>query len=79
MRRRALHTRAILAAAVLLGAVAPASAVVTLTPSRAEVLYSADDNPDCTALHNAADGALPFNAVRLRSRWTARTSRRAPR
>jgi hypothetical protein len=56
----------ILAVAAVLGGASPAHALVTLAASRAEVLYTADDNPDCSALHAITDGALlPLNAVRL--------------
>jgi hypothetical protein len=66
MRRMARHTGVILAGVMLLGPASPARAAVTLTASRAEVLYSSDDNPDCTVLSQTADAALPFNAVRLK-------------
>jgi len=52
--------------AAAVSAASPAGAVVTLSASRAEVLYTADDNPDCSALHAITDGALlPLNVVRL--------------
>lgn len=66
MRRMARYTVVILAAAAWVGATAPAGAVVTLKASRAEVLYSADDEPDCSTLFSKLDGELPFNVVRLR-------------
>jgi hypothetical protein len=65
MRRIAWHTAVILAAAVSFGAPSAALAAVTLTASRAEVLYSADDNPDCSNLHDLQDAGLPLNVVRL--------------
>jgi hypothetical protein len=66
MRRMARHTLAILAMAAGFGAASPAAAVVTLTASRAEVLFTADENPDCKKLHAIADSAqLPLNVVRL--------------
>lgn len=66
MRRTARHTGMILAAVAGLVAASPVHAVVTLTASRAEVLFTADDNPDCRALHAITDSAqLPLNVVRL--------------
>ena len=66
MRRMARNTLAILAVAAGFGAASPATAVVTLTASRAEVLFTADDDPDCRKLHGIVDSAqLPLNVVRL--------------
>jgi len=66
MRRMARHTLAILALAACFGIASPVRAAVTLTASRAEVLFSAEDNPDCGQLHGIVDSAqLPLNVVRL--------------
>lgn len=65
MVRKPRELTAILAVAGLWLSAAPVGAVVTLSASRAEVLYSADANPDCRELHATLDPALPFNVVRL--------------
>jgi len=38
---------------------------IRLTQSRGDLLYSADSEPDCSALSQRADNALPLNVVRL--------------
>lgn len=48
-----------------LGLTPRAGAVVALTPSRREMLSSADANPDCSKLSQLADDALPLNVVRI--------------
>ena len=40
---------------------------VTVTPSRADLLYAQTQSPDCTELSKAADGALPLYVVRIRA------------
>jgi len=49
----------------LLVAGTPAAAVVTLSASRTELLYSTDVNPDCSKLFPMDDTQLPFNITRV--------------
>src|SRR5881628_354026 len=42
-----------------------AGAAAILTASRSELLYSAEAEPDCSALSKNSDAALPFNVVRV--------------
>lgn len=46
-------------------AVRSARGAVTLVASRPELLYSTDNDPDCSKLVNISDAALPFNITRL--------------
>jgi hypothetical protein len=55
---------------VQLGLPAATRGAASVVASRAELLYSADANPDCSQLSQRADGALPLNIVRLRATVT---------
>jgi hypothetical protein len=56
-----------LAVVVLNCLTAPAMGAVSLSPSRTDLLYSTDANPDCSALFEIKDDTkLPFNVVRIR-------------
>ena len=65
--RAALRARlqAALFVVAVLSSAAPTRAAVTLTASRAEALYSADPDPDCSKLSKLPDGQLPLNVIRL--------------
>ena len=65
--RRRLTGASIGAAALLFSVPCAEAARLVVTPSRSETLYSVTSDPDCSTLSMTADGALPFNVVRLRA------------